>query len=353
MPIQNLIFDWSGTLADDFSPVFHATNQIFQHYGRPPWSEADFREKFYLPFPDFYKEYLPEATLPELDFHYHRAFHSLQENIPLLPFAKETLEFAQLQGMKIFLLSTIHPEHWKKQADILGVRDFFTQPYTGALDKRETIQVLMAEHGLRASETLFAGDMKHDIDTAKSAGVTSCALLTGYDSLEKLKKSGPDILFRDLSGLLDYLKRHRQDDAGHPIPTVGALIFNTAGEVLMIQTYKWSNLWGIPGGKIKKGETAVAALAREIEEETGLALEDVRPVETQDCINSPEFFKPAHFLLLNFTALSRSLEVALNQEADKYLWIAPQDALDKLPLNKPTRHLIETVLKTGRNPYSA
>ena len=40
----------------------------------------------------------------------------------------------------------------------------------------------------------------------------------------------------------------------------------------MIRTHKWSNLWGIPGGKIKWGEPSEAALRREIKEETGLAV---------------------------------------------------------------------------------
>jgi phosphoglycolate phosphatase len=54
------------------------------------------------------------------------------------------------------------------------------------------------------------------------------------------------------------------EESQPPLATVGALIFNGAGEVLMIRTHKWSNKWGIPGGKIKWGETSEAALRREI-----------------------------------------------------------------------------------------
>ena len=62
------------------------------------------------------------------------------------------------------------------------------------------------------------------------------------------------------------------EESRPPLATVGALIFNSKNEVLMIRTHKWSNLWGIPGGKIKWGETSEAALRREILEETGLKI---------------------------------------------------------------------------------
>jgi phosphoglycolate phosphatase len=129
----------------------------------------------------------------------------------------------------------------------------------------------------------------------------------------------------------------------HPIPvsTVGALIFNPAGEVLMIRTHKWSNLWGIPGGKIKLNEPADEALRREVREETGLEIQNIRFALVQDCINSKEFFREAHFVLLNYTCTSRGGPVTLNDEAEEFQWIKPQDALEKLPLNTPTRILIE------------
>src|SRR2546428_2302099 len=92
------------------------------------------------------------------------------------------------------------------------------------------------------------------------------------------------------------------EEAHPPIVTVGGLIFDAAGQVLMIRTHKWSNLWGIPGGKIKWGETSVAALRREVKEETYLDLSDVNFVLAQDCIHSKEFYRDALFVLLNYAA---------------------------------------------------
>jgi len=58
---------------------------------------------------------------------------------------------------------------------------------------------------------------------------------------------------------------------------------------LMVRTHKWSNLWGIPGGKIKWGEPSEDALRRELKEETNLNVTDIQFVLVQDCIHSKEF----------------------------------------------------------------
>jgi phosphoglycolate phosphatase len=131
--------------------------------------------------------------------------------------------------------------------------------------------------------------------------------------------------------------------AAHPpVPTVGALIFNSQGQVLMIQTHKWSHKWGIPGGKIKPNEKSEDALHREITEETGLQLTGIRFELVQDCIEPPEFYKKAHFLLLNYTATTSDTTVVLNDEAENYRWVSPDEAA-KLDLNGPTRILLDYV----------
>ena len=72
------------------------------------------------------------------------------------------------------MLSTIHHEHFEAQGGRLGWKKYFKQAYVQALDKRKVILHLLAEHDLDASETIFIGDMVHDIETARHAGVMSC-----------------------------------------------------------------------------------------------------------------------------------------------------------------------------------
>ncbi len=129
----------------------------------------------------------------------------------------------------------------------------------------------------------------------------------------------------------------------YPIVTVGALAENPQGEILLVRTHKWNHLLGIPGGKIELGESQHGALRREMLEETGLAIREIRFLLAQDSIDSPEFYRPAHMILLNYHCRVDSVEVQLNDEAQAHLWVLPQEAIS-LDLNLPTRQLLEVFL---------
>lgn len=340
--IRNVILDWSGTLVDDLNPVREATNEIFKLHGKAPFELEEFREKFFLPFPEFYQAHLPELQLPELDHHYHTAFKMLQTGIEILPHAQKFLDYLLERGMPTFLLSSIHHEHFEAQGARLNLKKYFKQAYVQALDKRKVILHLLTEHDLDPSETIFIGDMIHDVETARHAGVMSCAVLTGYNSLGQLKTANPDLLFRNLGEVQAYLERHRDAALKPPVVTVGALIFNPEGKVLMIQSHKWSHCWGIPGGKIKPSEKALDAVRREVREETGLEITEIRFEMVQDCIDPSEFYMKAHFVLLAYSALTAGMEVTLNDEGEAYRWVSPTEMAD-LNLNGPTQTLLNYV----------
>ena len=134
-------------------------------------------------------------------------------------------------------------------------------------------------------------------------------------------------------------------DRRAPVATVGALIEDEQGRYLMVRTHKWGHRWGIPGGKIERGEESEAALRREIREETGLEISEARFVMVQDCIDSEEFQRPEHFLLLNYHARSRPGQVILNDEAEEFVWVSAGEAA-AMDLNRPTRVLLDAVVAT-------
>lgn len=350
--IRNVIFDWSGTLVDDLPAVWRASNHVFEKAGVPPISLEEFRAEFCLPFQKFYDRYTPNVPMAQLEEWFHGHFRTVQDLVEELPHAREFLHFCRAHRIRTFLLSTVHDQHFAVQAKATGFAPFLDRPYLGVWDKRAKIKEILTENELNPDETVFIGDMQHDIETAKHGGIHSCAVLTGYNRLEQLRASEPDLIVEHLGELREILEQSRWElrrtvgsasVAPQPISTVGALIYDAEGKVLMIRTQKWSGLWGIPGGKIKWGESSVDALRRELKEETGLDVADIRFVLAQDCIHSKEFYRDAHFILLNYVCrCDGPSTVTLNDEAQEFLWTTVDEAL-RMNLNRPTRVLLETV----------
>lgn len=356
--IRNIIFDWSGTLVDDLPAVFRATNFVLGQAGINELTIEQFRAEFCLPFKKFYDRYTPNIAMAQLEEWFHGHFKGVQDSVIELPHARDFLFFCRKHGIRTFLLSTVHSDHFAVQAKVTGLGEFIDKPYVEILDKRMKIREILAENNLAPSETMFIGDMQHDIETAKHGGVVSCAVLTGYNRLEQLRASEPDLIVEHLGELQEIFtsnkfelthRTHGQegDAISHPICTVGAAIFNNANQVLMVRTQKWSNLWGIPGGKTKFGETSIDALHREIKEETDLDISEIKFVLVQDCIHSKEFYREAHFVLLNYICNVRGKsDVTLNEEAQEFRWASVEDAL-AMELNQPTRILLAEIRRAG------
>jgi len=351
--IRNIIFDWSGTLVDDLPAVWKASNFVLTQAGKAEMSLDRFREEFRLPFTTFYDEHVPDVPMTLLEGWFHEGFRREQATVCALPHAREFLGFCREHFMRTYVLSTVHPDYWEAQAKATGFGAFIDRAYTGVWDKRQRIHEMLAQHELDPGETLFIGDMEHDIETARLGGVHSAAVLTGYNTLTQLRRAEPDLIVEHLRELQEILLQNNLalrppvsgfEERHPPVVTVGGLIFDGEGRVLMVRTHKWSNLWGIPGGKIKWGEPSEDALRRELKEETNLEVSDIRFVLIQDCIHSREFYRDAHFVLLNYTCRAHAPgQVVLNEEAQEFQWLKPVEA-KRLALNRPTQVLIDAVL---------
>jgi len=112
-----------------------------------------------------------------------------------------------------------------------------------------------------------------------------------------------------------------------PAPTVGVLIFNPAGELLLVRSHKWHGKWTIPGGHIELWERMEDALVREAKEETGLDVTDPEFLLFQQIIYDDAFWKKRHFIFFNFACRTESIKVVLNHEAEEYRWVMPEKAL--------------------------
>jgi len=167
---KHWIFDWSGTLVDDMGIVVDATNYVLQQYGKPTMERETFRKEFTLPYDLFYKRYLPDVPMEEVEACFRKGFAESDVKVTVLPYAREFLDSLKANGCKLYILSSMDEQGFEEQANV------------------------------------FVGDMTHDVETAHHAGVMSIGVLTGYNHAGQLGESEPTIMAKDLSVVQSMLK---------------------------------------------------------------------------------------------------------------------------------------------------
>lgn len=134
-------------------------------------------------------------------------------------------------------------------------------------------------------------------------------------------------------------------DQVFPEPTVGALIVNKEGKILLAKSHKWFDKYTLPGGHIEVGETMKEALKREVKEEVGLDVEVSEFLTMQEAIFSKEFFKKKHFVFFDFLCTTSEQSVKLDHdELQEYRWEYPGQALN-LNLDSFTLKTLEKYLE--------
>ncbi|MBO0888276.1 NUDIX domain-containing protein [Candidatus Bathyarchaeota archaeon] len=115
----------------------------------------------------------------------------------------------------------------------------------------------------------------------------------------------------------------------YPEPTVGALIVNTEGKILLAKSHKWFDKYTLPGGHIEIGETMEDAVKREVKEEVGLDVEVIEFLLMQEAIFAKEFWKKKHFIFFDFLCKIGDQQVKLDQdEIQDYTWVYPGAAFN-------------------------
>ena len=138
----------------------------------------------------------------------------------------------------------------------------------------------------------------------------------------------------------------------YPEPTVGALILNARGEMLLVKSVKWGDRFTVAGGHVEVGETLEAALKREIKEEVGLEIRDVRLLMIQQAIFSRDFFRPRHFIFFDYVCRAvGDKPKADGMEIQSFRWVHPKKALD-LRLEKFTRRMVRRYLSAVGATYA-
>lgn len=133
-------------------------------------------------------------------------------------------------------------------------------------------------------------------------------------------------------------------------------IFNTAvsmivvnknqNKILLIQQYNKKDFI-LVAGYVNKGENAENAVLREINEELGIQVSDIR-------YNSSQYFEKSNTLILNFTCIVLSEDLdGITDEVDFAAWFSIEKARENIKKNSLAQAFLENYIhsKTKRSIY--
>jgi len=112
-----------------------------------------------------------------------------------------------------------------------------------------------------------------------------------------------------------------------PVACAGAIVRDESGRLLLVRRGRPPGLgsWSLPGGRIEPGETAAVAAAREVREETGLA------VEVGEVLITAVIADGAYHVQ-DFAARVVGGELRAGDDASDVRWV-DEDELATLPLS--------------------
>jgi 8-oxo-dGTP diphosphatase len=111
------------------------------------------------------------------------------------------------------------------------------------------------------------------------------------------------------------------------IRIAAAVIVGADGRMLLVRK-RGTGAFMLAGGKLDAGETAVAALRREIGEELGCGIAAETPLGR---FNAPAAFEAGHVVEAELFAVALDGEIHLAAEIEEVVWHDPHD-LDSRPL---------------------
>ena len=209
--IKNLVWDFNGTLLDDFSLCMRSINHLLAIRNHKPLTTDVYLNIFTFPIRDYYakagfdfnQEPFEKVAIEFMDLYLSNIKESpLHENVV------DILSKTKKSGYRQIILSAMEVTELRKLAKSLKIEDFFEHIHGidnhMAASKVHLAQRALLDSGFSPDETCLIGDTLHDAEVAAEAG-THCILISkGHQSKARLETSGVTVLnnLKELEDLL-------------------------------------------------------------------------------------------------------------------------------------------------------
>ncbi len=191
------IFDWSGTLNDNFHCFCQVCDLICKELGRNLIPKKEIKLNFTLPHMKFWNRYFPDLTKEKQYELYAKYIHQVDEP-ELFRNVDEIIRHLNKIGYKIFILSGDPISKLIPETKKSGLFDIFVKVIGDVYEKGDVITSLINEFNLDKNATFYVGDTSGDIEAGKFANVKTIGISWGFQNKEVLSKSNPDFLIDDI-----------------------------------------------------------------------------------------------------------------------------------------------------------
>jgi len=192
----HLVWDWNGTLLDDFSLVVQATNSAFAAVGGRDVDPDEHRRRFRRPVAEFYAEILERAVDDEefgkLDRIFHEAYRLGLTTMTLAADAKEAL--TSWPGTQSLLSMWFHDE-LVPALETYGLTGHFTRvdglrTEVGGHLKAGHLAAHLRSLNVTGADAVLIGDSLDDAHAAHDNGAAVVLYTGGFTDATRLRALG-------------------------------------------------------------------------------------------------------------------------------------------------------------------
>ena len=214
MQINNIIFDFNGTIIDDVDLCLQLLNESLKRFNHPTISKERYKSIFRFPIIEYYKLAgfdfeSDKENYDQLAVRFQDEYHLKCNDCELYADIKETLD-RYSKDKRLIILSATLTEELVIQLDHYGITNYF-QDILGidsiyAEGKIDVAKSFMALNKLDPDKTVVIGDTNHDYEVAKELNCHSILFSQGHQSREILEKCEPDYVIDNLKELWDIIQ---------------------------------------------------------------------------------------------------------------------------------------------------
>lgn len=197
---KNIVWDWNGTLLDDFEVSVETINNVLTAHNLNPITADHYREIFGFPVKTYYERIgfnFSTHCWETVSVDFIATYRRLATHLKLTSGVRQTLRYLKEKGYNLYILSALKEDVLHEMLVQYNIQDYFTAIY-GAADIYASGKIargkeLVLQNQLNVGQTVMIGDTLHDAEVAKELGFDVLLYSGGHNSRQRLQKIAPVI----------------------------------------------------------------------------------------------------------------------------------------------------------------